>query len=318
MHLQDSLTAACDGLAVAYDPQKGKHIVAQRTFEPGEVLFTERAWVQIPLSVPSANDMRAGKICHDCAMPAPKLDCRHRISRPNQHVPCRLRYCSDQCRMSSESLGGLCMRNEAYTDLFEACLTKRYFVALAVLRMWLIRARAQDGKRQEQLAFASTSALAIDERIRMGRRRHASGLPLLEQMHELVLQLMPTHKSRHTFDEFCEDIGRFQINGTHDGALFMLHSIINHACDANVDIRPLDCPSRIKVVASRRIDAGEEVNDLYVRGDDRLYKRRAALKDQWAFDCTCRKCSRELQTSQRRFILGALLAILFALYGLRR
>ena len=80
------------------------------------------------------------------------------------------------------------------------------------------------------------------------------------------------------------------------GGLYILHSHINHSCTPNVSIRHLDTRtalSRITVIASKAIPAGEELVITYVNPEASVKERRNGLLE-WGFgECRCKRCMEE-------------------------
>ena len=77
-------------------------------------------------------------------------------------------------------------------------------------------------------------------------------------------------------------------------ALFRLTSCLNHSCSPNVESRydNVDAPSAVTIVASRDIQAGEELCHAYIDDDADVTKRRAALR-HYGFICECPRCVAE-------------------------
>ncbi|KAI0006309.1 SET domain-containing protein [Xylariaceae sp. FL0662B] len=67
-------------------------------------------------------------------------------------------------------------------------------------------------------------------------------------------------------------------------------SRINHACKPNAFIRFSPTSLAVSIVATRRIDPGEEINISYVTMGQTRDQRQASLS-HWGFNCTCNLCS---------------------------
>jgi hypothetical protein len=80
------------------------------------------------------------------------------------------------------------------------------------------------------------------------------------------------------------------------GALYTLHSHLNHSCSPNVSVRHLDqrtALSRITVIAKCNIAAGEELVVTYVDPSLGVRERRSQL-GAWGFgQCECKRCIKE-------------------------
>jgi hypothetical protein len=80
------------------------------------------------------------------------------------------------------------------------------------------------------------------------------------------------------------------------GALYTLHSHLNHNCNPNVSVRHLDqriALSRIRVIAKCDIAVGEELVVTYVDPNKGVRERRSQLS-AWGFgQCECERCIKE-------------------------
>jgi SET domain len=80
------------------------------------------------------------------------------------------------------------------------------------------------------------------------------------------------------------------------GALYTLHSHLNHSCSPNVSVRHIDqriALSRIRVIAKCDIAVGEELVVTYVNPDLGVRERRSQLS-AWGFgQCNCERCIKE-------------------------
>ena len=80
------------------------------------------------------------------------------------------------------------------------------------------------------------------------------------------------------------------------GALYTLHSHLNHRCSPNVSVRHLDrrtALSRITVIAKCDIAVGEELVVTYVDPSLGVRERRSQL-GAWGFgQCDCERCVEE-------------------------
>lgn len=85
------------------------------------------------------------------------------------------------------------------------------------------------------------------------------------------------------------------------GALYRLHSHLNHSCSPNVSVQhPLidTQPAKVTIVAKRPIASGEELTVTYVNPRNSLKKRRRELKE-WGFgECQCERCLEEEKTRE--------------------
>lgn len=83
------------------------------------------------------------------------------------------------------------------------------------------------------------------------------------------------------------------------GGLYVLHSHVNHSCDANVSVRHItpNNTQRITVIARRVIDPDTELLASYVDPSGDVWTRRRELKE-WGFGiCNCGRCTEEEKTA---------------------
>src|SRR4051812_10465306 len=72
-------------------------------------------------------------------------------------------------------------------------------------------------------------------------------------------------------------------------------SLFNHSCVPNVAIRSPITSACVAWIASRDIQAAEEVTVNYCDPDLPLAERRHRLKESYQFWCQCPKCTEEEQ-----------------------
>ncbi|KAG8985918.1 SET domain-containing protein 5 [Tulasnella sp. 427] len=111
------------------------------------------------------------------------------------------------------------------------------------------------------------------------------------------------HEELFSYDNFLIGLGKMSLNLESHGALYRLHSHLNHSCSPNVSVQHplLDTqPAKISVVAKRPIAAGEELTVTYVNPRNNLKKRRRELKE-WGFgECRCERCLEEEKTKEAK------------------
>lgn len=85
------------------------------------------------------------------------------------------------------------------------------------------------------------------------------------------------------------------------GGLYSLHSHLNHSCTPNTSIRHVDprtALSRITVIASSAVPAGEELFITYVNPEAGVNERRKGLLE-WGFgECRCKRCVDEAKRAK--------------------
>ncbi|CAE6398506.1 unnamed protein product [Rhizoctonia solani] len=118
--------------------------------------------------------------------------------------------------------------------------------------------------------------------------------------------------SLFSWDGLMEGLGKMNLNLESHGGLFPLHSHLNHACRPNVSIRHISPdgsttsilhspnPSRITVIATSPIPAGDELVVSYVDPSLDLRARRRELR-AWDFGvCECTRCLEEDKADPER------------------
>eukprot|EP00771_Trimastix_marina_P000074 gnl/Trimastix_PCT/1078.p1 GENE.gnl/Trimastix_PCT/1078~~gnl/Trimastix_PCT/1078.p1 ORF type:complete len:527 (+),score=95.18 gnl/Trimastix_PCT/1078:1100-2680(+) len=88
-------------------------------------------------------------------------------------------------------------------------------------------------------------------------------------------------------------------------ALYYGASFINHACAPNC-YYACDDSGAMTVVASRNIQAGEQLFLSYTRFAKPRRTRRARLRACWLFDCACDRCAAPIERSEDRFLEGCM------------
>lgn len=111
--------------------------------------------------------------------------------------------------------------------------------------------------------------------------------------------------------EDCEDIARLSsildyncFDGPKNSIMLFLHiSLLNHSCEPNTDIictnSPLAGKKRMKIFATKDIEAGEEVFISYIENVETLEKRERGLQLRpWFAFCACSRCVRTAKLSR--------------------
>jgi len=69
------------------------------------------------------------------------------------------------------------------------------------------------------------------------------------------------------------------------GGLFLFQSLINHSCQANVEVINTTVTKSVSVIAIRQISSGEEICSDYTLNTP---KHRECLQNNWNISCTCK------------------------------
>ncbi|KAG8912598.1 SET domain-containing protein 5 [Tulasnella sp. 417] len=310
-----------------FDGMKGKGLVALEDIAEGEVIWKEDPFIYCPdWDIQEAQAV--GLRCANCALPLPSPRSPP-IPCPSQ---CGLSWCNRLCHARSKNAHAfLCLgQNHGSTPLLDFVRTEKWIALGALARVVALllgewAAAGADGKLGEGKdwsMFRSLAGLSLKERVKvlpnwqttaladqqLWRRAHKLFVEALDKrtntdsakkLHKLKKNknLPPAiHEELFSYDGFLLGLGKMSLNLESHGALYRLHSHLNHSCSPNVSVQHplLDTqPAKISVVAKRPIARGEELMVTYVNPRNSLKKRRRELKE-WGFgECQCERCLEE-------------------------
>lgn len=86
------------------------------------------------------------------------------------------------------------------------------------------------------------------------------------------------------------------ISGT---APLAIHNCMNHSCEPNVASMSCFTDHRVKVVALKDIQKGDELCISYIDENLPLKERQTLLEQKYLFRCSCTKCTRQKQSKKR-------------------
>ncbi|PFH48810.1 hypothetical protein AMATHDRAFT_64564 [Amanita thiersii Skay4041] len=75
--------------------------------------------------------------------------------------------------------------------------------------------------------------------------------------------------------------------------MYVQGSYFNHDCSPN--IKKVRVDRALEFYSMRDIEPGEELCTTYIDVNDPVLQRRAELKQEWYFDCACKRCHKELE-----------------------
>ncbi|CAG9857062.1 unnamed protein product [Phyllotreta striolata] len=291
-----SIECASDSIEIATSPSQGRHIIATRDIQIGEVLAVEEPYSSLLSSEYYIH-------CHECLKLCYNL------------LPCskctEVFYCDDACR--TEALEYHQYECSILKTLRSLGLTKMqllpFKIALGVKEIPSARRTGlykSDRYAEIHDLVANTERRTVAdlfERAATAAAIHhllhkhtsffeASGLEdLFDEVLMLHLQTAPCN-----FHEISESAPSDGGDGVHRTAeigagAYAFLSLFNHGCDPNV---ARHCHGRAIVVrAIRRIAEGEECRDNYGYHFAITSKpeRLESLKKQYFFDCSCSACS---------------------------
>ncbi|KAG8878145.1 SET domain-containing protein 5 [Tulasnella sp. 332] len=190
-------------------------------------------------------------------------------------------------------------------------------------------ANVKVGTSKEWKVVRGLAAMSLRERLKVLSdwevSQHANGV-LWKTSHELYVQafdapsdpvsakklaklkknkVLPDdiHKELFEFENFLIHLGRMSLNLEAHGAIYILHSHLNHSCQPNVSIKHLEGPNqpgRITVIAKTPIAVGEELVVSYVDPEGDVKARRNKLRE-WNFgECRCKRCIEENKKQRKQ------------------
>ncbi|KAF4533513.1 hypothetical protein B566_EDAN000998 [Ephemera danica] len=290
--LHASIPNACDAIEMRFTPEKGRHLVANRTIEPGSVLIVDRpyAWMTVPSSWHDH--------CANC--------CRPVLSS----VPCR--SCSAVCFCDAAC------RDASWSEFHRwECGILEHFVyskELSTMALLVLRVITRAGLITLSEAHFSDDAYSNvflqqtndSQRPVTDMLKRTLTAVFLEKCLEttgfcssiqgtLVASMLLRHLQSCSCNayEITEnlDIGDRNEDVTIGGAVYSSISLANHSCNNNVvrNSYGRNCVVR----ALRFIKEGEEISDNYGYSflSCKQQERSVELKRQYFFICDCEACS---------------------------
>ncbi|CAN6476212.1 unnamed protein product [Victoria cruziana] len=264
------------GLALSFTPEKGRCLIADRNFSPGEVVISQDPYASVVVA------SCQGKTCDNC------------FSSSNSLKKCSICkmawYCGSPCQKADWKLHQL--ECQALVSLSKE---KRKMLTSSVRLMVRILVRR---KQQIEKVIATTTRdnyNLVEDLVMHMSDVDEKQLVSFAQMANLVNVILPLEEI--SIKEIAQNFSRLACNahticdselrplGT---GLYPVISIINHSCLPNC---VLLFEGKLAVVrAVEPITRGSEVVISYIETAASTTTRRKALKDQYIFNCMCIRC----------------------------
>eukprot|EP00268_Persea_americana_P038152 TRINITY_DN3779_c0_g1_i23.p1 TRINITY_DN3779_c0_g1~~TRINITY_DN3779_c0_g1_i23.p1 ORF type:complete len:461 (-),score=63.36 TRINITY_DN3779_c0_g1_i23:2850-4232(-) len=264
-------------LAVSSLPDKGRCLVATRSFAPGEVIISQEPYACIP------NNPSAVVRCDGCFASGNLKKCSG----------CRMTwYCGSTCQKSEWKLHQLeCQGLASLTEDRRKMLTPsiRLMVRLVLKKKLqseqVIPTTTVDNYGLVEALMAHMSDIGEEK------------LVLYAQMANLVNLILPSLEIN--IKEITQNFSKLACNahticdsemrplGT---GLYPVISIINHSCLPNSILVFEEKKAVVRVVEN--IPKGAEVSISYIETAASTTTRQKALKEQYLFTCTCIRCKK--------------------------
>ncbi|KAG8993796.1 SET domain-containing protein 5 [Tulasnella sp. JGI-2019a] len=313
---------------------KGKGLVATEDIKEDEVLWREEPFVYSP-TWDIQDAQTASERCALCALPLISskfnpVGCGHE---------CGSVWCSRLCASRSQfSHPFLCsVQNPAVAPLLTHIRANTWIalgawtrIVALLLGEWVVASpNAKVGASKEWKVVRGLAAMSLRDRLKVLSNwegvQHANG-ELWKTSYDLYVQAFDAppdsawakklaklkknktlpndiRKELFDFENFLVNLGRMSLNLEAHGAIYVLHSHLNHSCQPNVSVKHLEGPGqpgRITVIAKAPIGAGEELLVSYVNPEDDVQARRNKLKE-WNFgECRCKMCVDEDKRRRKR------------------
>ncbi|KAG8952153.1 SET domain-containing protein 5 [Tulasnella sp. 424] len=309
-----------------FDGMKGKGLVATEDVAEGEVIWKEDPFIYCPdWDIQDAQSV--GLRCANCALPLPSPRSPP-IPCPSQ---CGRSWCNRLCySRSKDAHAFLCLgQNPASTPLLDFIGTEKWKalgawtrVVALLLAEWVAAGDNKIGEGKDWSMLRSLAGLSLKERVKVLPNWQTTALAdqqLWRRAHKLYVEALDKpsdsgaakklsklkknkalppaiHDELFSYESFLVGLGKMSLNLESHGALYRLHSHLNHSCSPNISVQhPLidTQPAKISIVAKRPIASGEELTVTYVNPRNSLKKRRRELKE-WGFgECQCERCLEE-------------------------
>ncbi|KAF3788479.1 Histone-lysine N-methyltransferase [Nymphaea thermarum] len=264
------------GLAISFTQEKGRCLIADRDFSPGEVVISQEPYASV------VDTSCHGKTCDSC------------FSSNNSLKKCSICkmvwYCGTSCQKAEWNLHQL--ECQALVSLSKE---KRKMLTPSIRLMVRILIRRKQQIEKVIVTTARDNYNLVEELV-----MHMSGvdekqLLTFAQMANLVNVILPLEEI--SIKEIAQNFSRLACNahticdselrplGT---GLYPVISIINHSCLPN---SVLLFEGKLAVVrAVEPIIRGSEVVISYIETAASTTTRRKALKEQYLFNCMCIRC----------------------------
>ncbi|KAI1436765.1 SET domain-containing protein [Xylaria sp. CBS 124048] len=261
---------------------RGRHVVATRSFQPGEVIAT---FTSPSLAISDSPSLAI--TCSGCL--APGAPVTGELPPVRACGGCRtVAYCSPACQKLDWNSGG----HKAECKVFRRVRAEGH----AYLPT-LVRALLHILLRPELRAAMADLEGHADKFIREGGQKWAD----TELQAMGALQYSGLEKTKENFQEALEIACKLKINSftrldedIQQTGIFMnpALSMVNHSCIPNAYTQ---CIGRNAVLhASREIKKDEEIEISYIDHSLHLANRQEAFRTRYHFRCSCARCKDDL------------------------
>ncbi len=304
-------------VAITMTKSRGKCLFyeGKKPTSPKDLLWSEHAFILIP-PLDHVPLIRKGMACAYCSKPLQtkiikvELDCSS----------CPERWCSMKCKKKdsihadvshiqlhkTKLSKNLNIDSESWKKYEEYCLENQWNAAFALAVIYATIIKDPTGILEKQFKAMARVRQDIIYKA-LGNNNSdtfdtdgGGALFIQEQQEQLWIKgyelftkiFILKDGSRVSYNDYMYGLGTFNINNI-DGSIYLIQSHLNHNCEPNVDVQFIGRTLGIKVFAKREIKPSEELTTSYVNEKLSLNERRSALRINWGFNCTCKRCKKE-------------------------
>ncbi|OMO98251.1 hypothetical protein CCACVL1_04275 [Corchorus capsularis] len=266
-----------EGLTVTFDPMKGRCLIANKDFSPGEVILREEPYVCAPKSFAS----EAVPVCQGC----------FKTSNLKKCSACQLVwYCGRSCQLSDWKMHRLECRAISRLDMNwrnvvapDICLMVKLYLRRKLQSDKIIPTTATDNYKLVESLVAHMSSISEQEKFLYARKA---------EIVKLILQ-WPDINDKQTVENFSKlSRNTHTITGSQMEplgiGLYLVISLINHSCSPNTVLVFEGKEAVIRAV--QQIQKGDEVFVSYIDTGAATMSRQDDLLKQYFFTCTCSRC----------------------------
>nr|ACO14686.1 msta, isoform A [Caligus clemensi] len=269
-------TSSCFPYRVTKSHQVGRFLVASRKILRGEIIFQELPGIVGP------NPVVSSPICVAC----------YKQVGPRSSCPkCGFPLCEESCERDH---GFIC----EHLHRFGIDLTPEEMCDSSILHA-ILPLKLLLSKESNPHVYNCLSILMDHREDRLNDPEYLEGIqtPILKSLERSL--------STYSTDELLKALGIVEVNSYevynltgHSGfrGLFCLTSLLSHDCVPKR--RPIighETPYGLTMISTRNINEGEILSINYVHTQKPNRIRRRTLKDNWYFECSCKRCEDEAE-----------------------
>ena len=277
----------CRPFKVARAPGVGRHLVATRDINPGEIILEEPAVTGGPrqytrpvcLGCHRPVSLTESPRCSSCQWPLCSPDCE---LRPLHTAECRVFSQANIRPTALKRKSGLAMEPEMEIEhpIYECVTPLRVCLSLLVKpENWEVVTKMETHREERKMLENQVHNQHNIARFLMDHVKLADHIPQI------------TEESIIMANDVL-DVNSFEIRGSGSSlrGLYPLTAMMNSSCCPNTQ-NSIDTDWVCRVRAVRKIRKGEEICDTYTATLSNTGCRRKALKETKYFDCICARCS---------------------------